>query len=214
MNYQGFIENAYTDAKNGISNIPTDSPVLKIKGMSRAGGRHLLNNLAAYGSTSLEIGTHQGSTLISYLYQNPKEKSFSIDNWSQFGNHKETFKENVDKYLPELSQEKLIYFDTDCWKMDLALIDAPIDFYFYDGRHTKECQRKALTYYYPVLNNTFLFCVDDYCKPRWGVAAGTQQGIEECGFEILAEKVIRSRQPRSFWNGYYIAFLKKTTPES
>jgi hypothetical protein len=57
------------------------SSILNIPGMSNDQNRHFLNNLCSLSNTNyLEIGTWQGSTLISSLYKNKKKYSKCYSN--------------------------------------------------------------------------------------------------------------------------------------
>ena len=65
--------------------------------------------------------------------------------------------------------------------MARAQLHAPVNFYLYDGEHSHESQRKALTHFYPMLDDVFIFVVDDY---TWETArSGTQEGIGELGLD-------------------------------
>ena len=59
-------------------------------------------------------------------------------------------------------------------------LTAPINFYLYDGEHSFEAQRQALTHFYAMLDDVFIFLVDDY---SWDAAkAGTARRSASSGW--------------------------------
>ena len=87
----------------------------------------------------------------------------------------------------------------------------------YDANHTSESHSKALSHYYDCLDDIFIFIVDDW---NWqDVRDGTRTAIQNLDLKILYEKEVRltydnTHTPRhiaadSWWNGIYIAILKK-----
>jgi len=118
------------------------------------------------------------------------------------------FMENVKKHKPESAHFRLLI--NDCFTVDLEKVLAPADLFLYDAGHSESDQRKALTYYYPVLADEFILCVDDY---DWDdVKKGTQDGILEMGLTKLFEHTLvgNDHDNDSWWNGFYVALLKKT----
>jgi hypothetical protein len=79
----------------------------------------------------------------------------------------------------------------------------------YDSGHSEEEQKNALVYFYPVLSNEFILCVDDYDLLE--VQKGTQDGIKEMGLKIQFEKILigNDHDNEGWWRGYYVALLKK-----
>jgi hypothetical protein len=208
-----FLHLARDRALRGDSLIPPDSEILDLPGFSSPDSRHFLNNLQDYGETYLEVGIHHGSTFLSALHGRlDRKKAYAVDNWCEFGNHLDEFLARLER-LAGLSEvgpgTPVEYFEHDCFTLDLSLIEGPVDIYFYDGNHDKESHRKALTHYYPVLADRFLFIVDDW---NWRkVRSGTRQALRRLKLEVEAEVEIRTPgdQSPSFWNGYYAAFLRK-----
>ena len=218
MDYEKFLWDCKLAADAGISKIPKDSPILtQIRGMSTADVRHCMNNINRYGNNYLEIGSHCGSTFVSSLYGHAK-KGWSIDNYAEFcgadykpgsdGTHKDELLRNIDTYLTCHTE----FYQEDSFGFDLENIKEPVDVFMYDGDHDQDKQKKALHYYYPVLNDIFLFVVDDWNSQA--VRDGTYDGIRESGMCILAEVPVRT--PRSnyhqWWSGMYLAFLAKECP--
>jgi hypothetical protein len=186
--------------------------VLSIHGMSSARGRHLLNNICSLpGASYLEIGVWAGSTFVSALYGNTKTlyEAIAIDNWSQFGDQKDTFLKNTSFFLPKRSFRM---WEGDSFKMNVdCVFGRPIDIYFYDGDHSVEAQRKAFTYFDSALADTFIAIIDDWEWPD--VQCGTAQAFEELGYKILFEEKLLARypnDPETWWNGMYIAVIQKS----
>ena len=219
MDYEQFLWNSKMMAERGISKIPQSSGVItQIEGMSTPKVRHLMNNLNRWGENYLEVGSHKGSTFVSSLFAHDK-RAWSIDNYSEFcdsgyrpgvdGTHKNELLTNIETYLTCPTQ----FFDCDSFSFDLSNIDELVDVYMYDGDHDQDKQKKALTYFYPVLNDTFIFIVDDWNSQA--VRDGTYDGIRQNNLCILAEMPIRSYGTNGpdWWSGFYAAFLSKECPK-
>ena len=88
---------AFQQAKREESSIPADPEnmahqLLDIHGMSGYMYRHLLNNLCSrQGITYGEIGTWNGSTYLSAIFNNPYIKAWTCDNWTEFGGPRDSF---------------------------------------------------------------------------------------------------------------------------
>ena len=92
------------------------------------------------------------------------------------------------------------FLEQDCFTVTRDQLRAPVNFYLYDGEHSFEAQRKALTHFYAMLDDVFIFLVDDY---SWEAAkSGTQEAIGELGLERalragadrgLVERALRQR---------------------
>lgn len=173
----------------------SEDVILGVEGMSTPKVRHFLNNLASLsGVNYLEIGTYQGSTLISALHGN-EGNFFAIDNFVWEGDkNRRILRDNLEKF--DL-QDKVKFFDADCWELDLGQIDKKINVYFYDGDHNLEKQGEALTYFGPVLADEFIYIVDDWRDAgddeKSGAARGTYVGIKEGEYNIAYE----AEAPRS-----------------
>lgn len=187
-----------------------NSEILLLKGMSSPRNRHLLNNILNTPNVNyLEIGVHKGSTFISALYQNKVNSAYAIDNWSEFNddNPKICFLKNCDDY----NIINFAFLESDSFKLNLCSIKHKINIYFYDGEHSAESTCKALTYYYDILDEEFIFIVDDY---DWvDVQKGVKIGIESCKLNIIYERQLKADfcgDNNTWWNGLYISILKKT----
>lgn len=197
-----FMDKIIKNSMNGVSGL--DVRILSIDGMSSAWGRHLLNNLIQ--GTYLEVGVWHGSTFISALY-GKELKAYAIDNFCQYNENKsrESFFENCAFF----GVKDFKFFEQDAFTVDLSGIEK-IDYYFYDGDHTFEATTKALTYYYPVLADKFMFIVDDY---NWNdVRSGVKQGIKDCDLTVKKSWELKSEKGNdkdTWWNGMGIFILQK-----
>ena len=214
------IETSYNDANNNISHINED--ILKIKGMSGIKTKHLLNNLCYHLNKIktikyLEVGTHVGSTLIPALYKNLNMKTYSVDNFSEFAfeNIMNEFNNNLNTHLTSGELLHLKIINKDCFTLsnnDLNIDDGLIDCYMYDGEHSYEGQKKAITYFKDYLAEHFILYVDDWSWDQ--VKNGTYDGLKESNIEILykledntscEDKDFRE----GFWNGIGLFICKK-----
>jgi len=208
MNLANKIDKSIFAAENDIDTLDRD--IFNITGFSSRKFKIFLNKLLSFPDmTYLEIGCWHGSTLCSALYNNKPERVFAIDNFSQFfdqGNPKENFIANIKKFITC----NFKFFDVDCFSFDLNHIDHKVNTYFYDGDHKEEDQYKALSYYYPVLEDTFVYICDDF--NFMDVRLGTFRAIRDLNLKAEKEWFL----PASFngdtdnwWNGCYIGILKK-----
>lgn len=177
--------------------------IYKLKGYSDRCVRDFLNKLCSYSSnlcTYLEVGTWQGSTLISALYGNNNAKGIAIDNFSQFKrpNLKEDLLKRLEKFIPN----QYIFIEKDVFEIDLDF-DILIDIYFYDGSHSLEDTRDSIVRFYGNYSDTFVLVVDDWnwLQPR----QGTYEAIHRCGFLVKYQKEIIS----GYNNGLGIFVLSK-----
>ena len=94
---------------------------------------------------------------------------------------------------------------------------SPINIYFYDGEHSRESQMKAFTYFHDIFDEVFIVVVDDFASLT--IKEATHDVIDELGYQVLYEQeIIPSPQEDpvfcfsdsdGWWNGVYIAVLKK-----
>ena len=185
--------------------------------------RHLYNNIGMlYNKTGiqmnyLEIGTWYGSSSISMLFKNIINDSLFIDNWSQFGGYSEKFIENIDKFKTPESKYSLI--ENDCWNIDITTLPQNyFNVYLFDGDHSELDHFKALEYYLPVLQNTFIFLVDDL--NFMNVHDGTMRAIRELNLIVNFRHEIymspddlvgmpNHKGKNTWWNGCLILVLSK-----
>ena len=178
-------------------------------------GRHLLNNLRAISTKYLECGLHKAGTFSSTICGNTLISATGVDNFaSDEPYHNDQAEpqcmENVRKVI---HPETAFYFHkSDSFEVDLSVVEKGIDFYFYDAGHSREDQKNALLYYKPVLADEFIYACDDWDYGE--VKAGTMEGVEQGGYEILFQKELHGAIPGehdndSYWRGYWVALLKK-----
>lgn len=199
------------------------SEILQLHGMSGKKVRHLLNNICAYPNTTyLEIGVWKGSTFISALYQNQDyiNEAVGIDNWSEFGGPFNDFVINCHRFLNNINY-RCVY--DDAFKIDVKnLFHNRVTVYFYDGNHEIRSHLLALQHYKEILEDVFVLIVDDW---NWiDIRNTTFLAIKALKFEVLYEKQILTFDynctpanwsagkcnHEGWWNGLYIAVLKKT----
>lgn len=209
--YVDHLRKAFDDADELKSKLPED--VLALDGLSGAKGRHLLNNiLTMEDARYLEVGTWKGSTLSAAMWGN-HAKVVCIDNWSERfgqGNPKSDFLRNFYLYK---GQNKASFIESDCFHVDASHL-SKFNIYFYDGEHSEENQYKALTHFYPCLDETFILIIDDWNFPD--ARKGTRRAISDLGLKPVYEKEVYnlSHQYPQFdyqgwFNGVYVAVMKK-----
>ncbi len=181
--------------------------------MSGTKTRHFYNNLLnTENARYLEIGTWKGSSVCSAMCEN-KATVVCIDNWSEFGEPKQEFLVNFQKFK---GNNDARFIENDCYKVDTSILPK-FNIYMYDGNHSNESHYKALLHYYDCLDDVFIFIVDDW---NWqDVRDGTQNSIQKLNLKILYKKEIRltwdnshTHHPQSttgWWNGIYVAILQK-----
>ena len=212
--------NSIMNARNYNSKILSDTQegkdILTFEGYTGTKTRHFYNNICNGSNINyLEIGTWNGSSSISAIYKN-KINALFIDNWCQFGGNSDIFIDNIQKYSTDDSVCQLI--ESDCWKVDLSTIDTKFNVYLFDGDHSELDHFKALEYYLPVLQNEFIFLVDDWNWPN--VRDGTFRAIRELNLTVKFrhEEFISSDDlqnmpnhagKNTWWNGIGIFLLRK-----
>lgn len=197
------IQDAIARADRKESKLPEE--VFQIGGYTSDRVRCLLNNLGAISSNYLEIGLHRASTFVAANFDN-NLISYAIDNFSELedGTVEKECSDNLKKF-----NINCMFFNQDCFTVDRSQIN-DIDFYLYDGNHSYESQKQALTYFIDCMADEFVLVVDDY---NWeDVQKGTRDGIKEIGAEVLFE--VHLDKPGldpadGWWNGIYLALLKK-----
>ena len=190
--------------------------ILEMEGMSGHKTRHLYNNICALpGAKYLEVGTWKGSSLISALYGNMLGHAYCVDNWSEFNDSVwgtdpySVFRGNVARHLGERSDLTVLHKNS--WDVtigDVGGIDN-IDIFMYDGEHSYEAQKRAITHYAPFLSKYSIIMIDDWECDWWYVREATYDGIEEAGLKIHYVSEIPRMSAfgayhcggNTFWNG-------------
>lgn len=189
--------------------------ILNLEGMSSSKVRHLLNNICSTKQTYLEIGCWKGSTLLSSAFENKNLTEITaIDNFIGVLSDDSapalanSLRLNIEKYKSQTSH--INFYDKDCFEFDLSLIKQPVDIYFYDGRHFYEDQFKAITYYYPILNEESIIIIDDFNLQE--AKLGTEAALKETGLKILEKYELPARfngDTELYWNGVLVLKVKK-----
>jgi hypothetical protein len=186
-------------------------PIRILQGMSGQRFRVLLNNLARIpiSGSYLEVGTFKGSTAISALFQNQRSAIF-VDNWSEFGGPKKTALENLKKLIPNTLWNVI---DQDFKTFSTTKIQEKIAIYFYDGGHSFEEQKLAVSLIDSLNFDYLVFIVDDY---SWGtVQQGTLEGLNSLSsklvqsWEILPNKDDKLFRYGNWHNGYFVCLMSK-----
>lgn len=155
-----------------------------VKGMTTPKVRCFLNRLLQFlprEEAYLEIGIHQGGTLIPALAGHPFVDAIACDNWSQFeametGSAKAFFYQNLAKHYSKLPTIRIV--DLDIWKfLSAPDLRKPLGMVFYDGDHDSKHQRKLFTAVRPHLAAEAILIVDDYDHPP--VKEGSELGIKD-----------------------------------
>jgi len=205
------LKRAIVSAEMGISKI--DQDIINMEGMSGTKTRHFYNNLLTMDDARyLEIGTWKGSSVCSAMCGN-SASVLCIDNWSLFGGPKNEFMANFQKYK---GKNIAGFLEQDCFSVDVGSLPK-FNIYLFDGDHSVESQRKALTHYIDCLEDEFILVVDDW---NWeDVRRGTMEGINELKLHIkwyheirLTDNNMHTPQPQAsqtWWNGIFMAVMSK-----
>jgi hypothetical protein len=186
-------------------------PITEVRGLTGQLIRETLNTLVKDATVYLECGVYCGLSFTSAMYGNTNIRhAIAIDSWAErFGkgiDPRKEFMNAVAKYYPGTIPLTLI--ESDHWQVKV-LPDKP-DLFYYDGDHSEDSQRKALTHYGPMCTEEFTFCCDDW---NWiKVRKGTQKGLDMFTvvdeWELFTNKDGNSNDPL-WWNGFYIAKLRQ-----
>ena len=207
MDYTLHIQNSIDATLRGESRL--DDYARTIHGMSSIKVRSLLNFLLNIPDARyLEIGVWKGSTFYSALVNNNPTYAIAIDNWSEFGGPFTEFEQNL-KVLPSTVQRT--FYSGDCFDPTVKnKIDKKFNIYFYDGGHSLDQQRQALTEYIHCMDNDFIYICDDWNWPN--VIQGTYQGISQSNLQIVKEWTLPADfngDTQNWWNGLWVAQLRK-----
>lgn len=197
-----FIQESIKKAELGQSKLTNKA--FEAPGFTSPKVRHLLNNLGELPETHyLEIGVHKGATFVATNFRNELLSSVAVDNWSEFAESGEAKNEFL-KYTSNLLRpDSYKILEKDCFTLTNDDLPNKINFYLYDGCHSYEAQMKALTYFYPLLDDTFIFLVDDWNWPD--PKTGTRQAMHDLNLKVLFEQEL----DEGWWNGLYVSLLKK-----
>jgi hypothetical protein len=181
-----------------------DRAAFQAKGFTSPKVRHLLNNLGSLaGLDYLEVGVHRGATFVATNYRNTLSSAVAIDNWSEFDDDGSVKTEFLHHCATLLRPGSYQFIEQDCFTVARRQLPAPVNFYFYDGEHSHDPQRLALTHFYPMLADEFLFLIDDY---SWTSAkSGTERAIAELDLDVLHQQELTD----GWWNGLFVSVMRK-----
>jgi len=181
----------------------------EVEGYSGWKVRNLLNRLVGLRryTVYLEIGVHLGSTYVPAMFGSGRSKGTAIDAWSMFGDLESSFVENL-KTHGLFSKTNVIHEDFRL--VDTSKITNPVNVYFYDGPHDRECQYKAFTHIAPVLADQFIVLVDDFnwAEPR----EETYRALHDLHYTIEHEWVLKGPYNGSadeWWNSIFLGIIRK-----
>jgi len=201
------IEQAIANAHNEQSKLTPE--ILALEGMSSPKVRHLYNNLGNLSTRYFEVGSWKGASLISTCFGN-EIKHFACDNFSEFnpdGLVKDEFEKNCLNHLDYYS-----YANKDCFAIEKYEIPLWPDLFLFDGGHSFEDHKRAVTHFFPMMADQFIFVVDDFSHPDFhAVKEGTFAGLEEVKdqYEIVKSWEIFEEGEGSvrWWNGIGIFLI-------
>jgi len=189
--------------------------------MSSEKVRHLLNNLGGCFSKTvyLEVGTWQGVSLISALYDNDVE-AYVVDDWS-YGKAgwcegdktfiKNAFQKNVQDFTPNA---KIKLIEESSLKVNLDNFENKVNYLFYDADHTYKGQYRSLMHLYPILANTFICVIDDWSSEEMpGVQRAAYDAFHDSNCCIVKKWELPhngNADPELWWNGLFVGIVRKT----
>jgi len=193
---------------NAVLNISKlNGEVSGIQGLTGEKIKYFLNNIANFEDVNyLEIGVANGATLTATLFNNNVKSAYAIE-------INPTVKNQILSYKKRLNIDFKLFIE-DSFKLDLNKIKDKINVYFYDGDHSYESHYKALEYFYPVLDDEFIFMVDNwldkddqYFKDWEHVSKATRNAIKDLNLKNQYEHHF----PRAYgWHGgFWVALLTK-----
>ncbi len=203
------IEHAIAQAELEQSKLSAE--VLALAGMNSAKVRHLLNNLGAISTKYLEVGTWRGASFCSTMFGNNHLVAMANDDWHEFnedGTVADIFLNNVKRLL---SPKEKIHVDIgSCWHIG-ALPFEP-DLFFFDGSHDTESHQKAVTHFFPMMADSFVFAVDDFGANESGfrhVQIATREALEWVKDEYEVEAEWNLLKENGYWEGLGIFLIKR-----
>ena len=211
------IKEAFNKTDSDISKLPEQ--VFNIQGMSGRKTRMFYNNLLNMDRkiNYVEMGIFLGSTFISSLYNNLNVCGYAFDSFGNYSLGLQPFLNNVNAHLT--NGENFTIIQEPCFTnpINSNLIDKKFQVFLYDAGHTKEDHTNALLFYLPILDDLFIYIVDDWNYDD--VRNGTLESLEKANVTVVYSKEIRlttdgttTPEPQlsdGYWNGLYVAVLKK-----
>ena len=192
--------------KTDVYNSKLTNDIYFLHGMSGFKTRCFYNNICSMRDARyLEIGSWKGSTICSAMFENPHGYFMAIDNFSEFNeneNVQDVFYSNTQKYKYGV----LDIIENDCFSVDISQIKKKYNIFMYDGYHDYNSHYSILNYYMDVLDDTFIYIVDDY---NWDfIQNATRDSIKDtCIIHYEFTKLTEGNDKNDFWNGMYVGIL-------
>jgi hypothetical protein len=214
------LERAFILAQQNQSNLTVD--LCRADGLSGIKARHFYNNLCSInGVRSLQVGSWSPSIACSALCGNSNNQQIlALTCISNFSNcdirFKLEFESQFNKYKANNYNAKFI--DIDYFKIDVTNL-GKYNIYVYDGDHSVESHTAALTHFYPVLDDMFIYIVEHW---NWeSVRTGTFKAIHDLKLNVIWGRDIRltmdnthtpiKMAKETWWNGIGGFVLQKTS---
>lgn len=163
----------------------------------------LLNSLARCldDEIYLEIGTHQGGSLIGALLNN-NAKAVSVDDFSEY--QEAANKEILFKWLQKFGVRNRVTFYELEFKAFFALNVIPeksVGLYYYDGAHDRESTYNGLELGYPLMVDNGIILLDDtiWSSVREGI--NDFLGMHPEDIRIMLALTPTEKLHPDWWNG-------------
>lgn len=203
---------------------PLSSDILALPGMSSDKVRHFLCNLCAFSQCRyLEVGTWQGSTLLSSMSTQSAECYWVIDNWSEWGQTvpgqpsiREQFMQHYARHMaypgskwpePRIIEQD---FKSVSFLPGNSHSISSVNVFFYDGAHDETSQYQALEKALPAMADPFVFIVDDWNHEPARV--GTERAISDLGLHAIYHAALPANgnaDRELWWNGLGVYVLHR-----
>ncbi len=192
--------------------------LVQAQGLSTARVCNLLNDLVGSmgaDETYLEIGTWQGLTLCSAIYQNAGQRAVACDKfrlwgkWTGWGfKAKKALYDNVARY-GEGGADVTFHHMTSRKLFNEGLVPKGVKVYFYDGDHSYEGTKHGVVEAAPMLCEESFLLMDDWNDDA--IKKATLDGIKEAGLTIgwMRELEGENGNPEGWWNGLGVLQLLK-----
>lgn len=207
-------------SSRGESKFDQDS--FDVEGLSSNRVRHLLNNLCSYKDVKyLEVGVFNGSTFCAAI-QNNDVTAYACDSWEE-ENIKpyrddiewntesgsiDIFIDNVKKYWSDNSN--IAVLNGDIRGITEDNVNDKINLIFYDANHDPDVQTQCLDTILNFTDDEFILILDD--ANFEGVVESIREFINSKKLHCVFERVLLTEEledKTSWWNGIYLAVLKK-----
>jgi len=126
----------------------------------------------------LEIGVFSGSTLFYAIHNHAHARVCGVDDWSQSFDVPDDCIRPQAEFIASLSPRASL-ISKNCWDIASEDVESVLDgkpnVLLYDAGHTRDEQRRAVEHFWPLMDDEFVFIVDDWKTD--GVMDGTYDGI-------------------------------------